>query len=219
MKNLNQKIRWMLMALPLAGCATSVPLTSVANNESATNQTKVVSRVGESGYSYGQVKPEVKVKAVGSPVSNLYPASPSSSDSSALTVNPLGLPGNAQALAAQKPIVGKPMNVDPNVKLIAPPTGLPRTNYVVPQVEEKENFVPVARSTSRTKAKTTVCSKGKNGKKVCSVKKVVVKKDSATKGKTSVKARKPVKTSGKNTPKKASQVSKKKDDKKAVKKK
>lgn len=47
------------------------------------------------------------------------------------------------------------INPDPNVQLISPPTNLPNNKYLVPQVEEKENYVPPVVHTVKK------CHKGK----------------------------------------------------------
>jgi hypothetical protein len=94
------------------------------------------------------------------------------------------------------------INPDPNVQLIAPPTNLPNNKYMVPQVEEKENFVPAAVQTfkkcNKGKCKTIttkVVSKSnttktttKNGKKVVEKETVKNSKSKSTTKKTNEKA-------------------------------
>jgi hypothetical protein len=163
MTKINQKLRWLLMVLPLAGCTTSIPLTSAQNADAVLHQAPVVTKVSNP---QNTAVSELRTEKVELPTASNSPSSPS--------INPLGQPGNPQALANPKAVNTRPVTVDPNVKLISPPTGLPQTNYVVPEVAEKENYVPPAHITK--------CTKGKHGKKIC---KTLVKSDSehAVKGK------------------------------------
>ncbi len=80
---------------------------------------------------------------------------------------------------------------DPNVSLIAPPTGLPRTSYAVPEVSEKENFVPqVAKTKCVVNKKTKKCvvqkgvSKNTSKDKSATVINQATKKQAVVKGKT-----------------------------------
>jgi hypothetical protein len=154
MRNINQKLKWLLMVLPLTGCASSVPLD--------TPNTKVISVSTKTSVNAPMqaVKQEVNNSNV-LVVENNQKTELNSDSSTVAIPNPLDRPGDPTALSQQKNVVSRPVNIDPNVKLISPPTVLPKTSYVVPQVEEKENYVPPVAS------KVTTCTKGKHGKKIC----------------------------------------------------
>jgi hypothetical protein len=208
MNNINRKLRWLLMVLPLAGCASNVPLDMTSSTDMTL--TKVVSVKAPLAMS-NEIKNVNETKKTET-VTHQVAEQPQGTTAPVVAppVNPLDRPGDLKALAQPKNVVSKPVNIDPNVKLIAPPVGLPATNYAVPKVEEKEDYVPRASApTPSPSVKTTTCTKGKNGKKVC---KTSVKSEAKSKkGSASAKATKSsAKTSAKSANKKASGSAKKK---------
>jgi len=209
MMKINHKLKWLLMVLPLAGCATSIPLdipqtkeVIVSSHVSTETKVKSVTKPPVAGVS--EVKTIIEKKETEVRTSKVE-AQPS--------INPLDRPGDLKALAQPKNVVSKPVNIDPNVKLIAPPVGLPAaTNYAVPKVEEKENYVPRASvPTPALSAKATTCTKNKNGKKICktSVKSEAKNKKENASVKSSKSSKSSSKTSVKSVSKKSTTDSKK----------
>lgn len=212
MMKISQKLKWLLMVLPLAGCATSVPLdvpldvpkpkeVFVSSQTQTTVRSVIqppVAGISEVSTVIERKETEVRTSKVG-----VHPP-----------INPLDLPGDPNALVQSKSVVSKPVNIDPNVQLIAPPVGLPKTAYAVPKVEEKENYSPSA-AVVRTKVITSTCKTGKKGKTICKIRsknettKIKAKKETSSKTSKSV-SKKTTNSSKKKTVVKA----KKKDAKK-----
>lgn len=214
MTNINRKLKWLLLVLPLAGCATSVPLDVPSNKEvivasQTSTQTTIKSVVQPPVAGVSEIKTVIEKKETEVRTSRVE-AQPT------VKVNPLGIPGDINALNNPRNIATKTLNVDPNVKLIAPPVGMPKTAYVVPEVEEKEEYVPRAAAPVKAKAKETVtsCTKNKKGKKICKTSEKTETKVKTKKG-SSAKA---VKSSTKSANKKPAKTSKKKPEEKAKKK-
>lgn len=107
---------------------------------------------------------------------------------------------------------GKLINPDPKVQLIAPPTSIPKQRYAVPEVEQKEEYQPPARSVASKHTKgNKIKASSKNKGKVA----VAQKNSKSSKtAKAPSKAKKPVAKKA-TTP---SKVAPKKDTKKVVKK-
>src|SRR5579875_2380032 len=127
MININHKLKWLLMVLPLAGCASSVPLD--------TPNTKVISVSTKTSVNAPMQAVKKEVNTGNSiVVENNQNTELKNDNNSGSLPNPLDRPGDPKALTQPKNVVSRPVNIDPNVKLISPPTVLPKTSYVVPQV-------------------------------------------------------------------------------------
>jgi predicted small lipoprotein YifL len=213
MIKINQKLKWLLMVLPLAGCATSVPLdmpkeatTPMHTSTQTTVKVKSVIQPPVDGVSEVRTVIERKETEVRTGKVGTQPP-----------INPLDRPGDPTALAQPKNVVSRPVNIDPNVQLIAPPVGLPKTAYVVPQVEEKETYVAPA-PVVKTKVITSTCKTGKKGKTICKMRtkneitEVKSKKDTSVKkdAKVGKSTKDTSKTTAKSVSKKTTDSSKKK---------
>jgi hypothetical protein len=217
MTNINRKLKWLLLVLPLAGCATSVPLDVPSNKEviissQTSTQTTIKSVVQPPVTGVSEVKTVIEKKETEVRTSRVE-AQPT------VKANPLGIPGDINALNNPRNIPTKTLNVDPNVKLIAPPVGMPKTAYVVPEVEEKEEYVPRAASVKvKEKETVTSCTKNKKGKKICKISEKTENKVKAKKGSSAKAVKSSSKASTKSVSKKATATSKKKPEAKEKKK-
>ena len=144
MKKINKKLIWLVLAFPLVGCET-VPLNQ---NTSQLKKAEVVVAQKPTLPHIVRTPPTVETLPVDQ-VGTRF------NGTTNLTVSPIPLvKSNVPELVSVDPISpddikdlkskvgGREVAVDPNVKLIAPPTALPKTRYALPEVEEKETYVP-----------------------------------------------------------------------------
>lgn len=205
MMKINQKLKWLLMVLPLTGCSSNVPL-----DVPQSTAISVYSKSSVHAPMQAAVNQEVNAVSHENKHNDEKPLSELKKKNVTPTILPnlLDRPGDPKALTQTNNVVSKPVNIDPNVKLIAPPIGMPKTAYVVPEVTEKENFVASsskAKSKTSVVANTTTCTKGKNGKKICKA-----SPKAEVKSKKSSSSEKVKKSSAKNTSKKTTNTPKKK---------
>lgn len=152
MIKISQKLKFLLVLLPitLTGCVTSVPLNSVNHEQALLNKNSVVVNTNKNFVANENNTSEINTKKVETKKLSNFKAIESVENRFLADA------------AIQKQVNKGSVSVDPEVKLIAPPTGLPNTTYVLPKVEEKEAYVPTVKEASPPK-----CVAQKNGKKTC----------------------------------------------------
>lgn len=177
MRILNNKYIWLSLILPLVGCGS---LAQAPSNVDSGYTKQVVATINNDANKEKDTleinKLQTKAQPVTKETTNLGNVNKVVSNSvnaevpEVVTIAPLDESKIKDIKAEVK---------DPNVQLIAPPTSLPQTKYVVPQVAEKEKYTPRKTTSSKNKKKA-VNKKVSKSSKTTTAKKTSSKKDVKT---------------------------------------